>query len=748
MAYTPLNLGDGISREPLASALKKIDTMIGELYTTIPEGDFSAVSQNIVPDGDLAYNLGSPSNRWHSLYVGSGSIYVGDAVISATTNGQIILPGVYSPTGHQAVEVYPEGGIAQERTWGSPESAKLIDAFTWAALGGQPGIPVPLNWARATYTAQLDGDGYIIGAIVATGGTEYSDIEINGVNNVATICTDFMFVYTGLDVDPFASFEPTDWQQIPFAVRCQATNVSLSPTIGENVSYNDLTDLPDQNLNTTNSVEFSSITTGSINELEFVSNVISNLNVVGDISAGSQIQIGSGVEADTGIIISNKQTNSLGGVGGPLLESGSLVNVSGSGAYMALKTFNSLGAGEYSLTNERLVEVFSEIGSGGVRIGERVTTDFGDGSPPVIGFSGWTFDSVTDDLTLPPGGTIKFDNGTLAVGSYTRNINDPFAINVADTAGSITLNWGVNHSAYSNKIILNNNGVKLTTNTTKDFVFGTDGSVTLPNNSIINAGSAANGTASVGWKEFLAGPTIGWGLYAENDIYIQTFNDITKPTWIFRENGTTKLPGFTFPATDGTNGQVLATNGSGILTWTTIVGGGGANLSTSSINELADVVVNSPTTGQVLKWNGTAWINDTDASGGGGGGGTLATRTTRSVTTGSIANGASANTTITGFSGYALLSIQTSVAAWVTVYTSTAARTADASRLITDDPVPGSGVIAEVITTGAQTQTFTPGVFGYNDETVPTTDIQIKVVNRSGSSSAVTVTVKLLQLEA
>ena len=153
--------------------------------------------------------------------------------------------------------------------------------------------------------------------------------------------------------------------------------------------------------------------------------------------------------------------------------------------------------------------------------------------------------------------------------------------------------------------------------------------------------------------------------------------------------------------------------------------------------------------GQVLKWNGSAWINDADAdSGGGGGGGTLSTRTTRSVTTASLANGASASATITGFSGYALLSIQTSAAAWVTVYTSSAARTADASRVITDDPVPGSGVLAEVITTGAQTQTFTPGVFGYNDETIPTTDIQIKVVNRSGASAAITVTVKLLQLEA
>ncbi len=701
MAYTPLNLGDGISREPLGSALKKIDTMISELYTTIPEGDFSAVSQNIVPGNDLTFNLGSETNRWHSLYVGSGSIYVGDAVISATTNGQIILPGVYDAIDYQAVEIYPEGGLEQTRTWGAPEQVKLIDAFSWAALGGQPGIPVPPSWVRATYNATIDGEGYITGGSVATGGNEYSDIAVNGVNNVATICADFMYVYIGLEVDPFASFVPSDWEQIPFAVRCQSTDVNLSTTIGQNVSYNDLADLPDQNLNTTDSVEFAGISTTSL-ETDSVTN-----------TTALDITVGSNTWA----------FNNQG-----VLTFPNIVQFTSSNPAWPSNVGFASGIGKFLIDSVTDVVI-------------RTDND-GDGVLPT-----WTF-GADSELTLPSGGSIDFDGATISATQLFRNIEEDFNIKSAGTDGSIVLNWGLTHTSYSNQVTVNSSGVKLTTSSNKNFTFSTDGSVTLPNNSIINAGSAANGLGSVGWKEFLAGPTIGWGLYAENDIYIQTFNDITKPTWIFRENGTTKLPGFTFPATDGTNGQVLATNGSGTLAWTTIVGGGGADISTSSINDLADVTISSPSPGQVLKWNGSAWINDTDATGGGGGGGTLSTRTTRSVTTSSIANLASANATITGFSGYALLSIQTSAAAWVTVYTSSATRTSDASRAITDDPVPGSGVIAEVITTGAQTQVFTPGVFGYNDESSPTTDIQIKVVNRSGSTQAITVTVKLLQLEA
>jgi len=701
MAYTPLNLGDGISREPLGSALKKIDTMISELYTTIPEGDFSAVSQNIVPDVNLTYNLGSPTNRWHSLYVGSGSVYVGDAVISATTNGQIILPGVYEPTSHQAVEVYSEPGPGQEITWGAPENAFLIDNFTFQAYSSA--TLIPSGWARAQYLATLNEEGYISGATVVDGGNEYSELAVNGVVDVPAICSDFMYAHTPENtvIDPLDPFVPEDWTLIPFAVRCQATNVTLSTTIGQNISYNDLFDLPNQDLNTTDNVQFAEIIATSLNTTDINNGV------------GLDITIGS-----------NTWTFSSQGV----LTLPDIVQFTSNNPIWPSNVGWAQGIEKFLIDSVTDVVI--------------MTDNDGDGVLPI-----WTF-GANSILSLPSGGSINLDSATISASELVRDIEEDFNIKSAGTDGSIVLNWGLTHVSYSNKVTIDASGVKLTTDTNKNFTFGTDGSVSLPNNSIINVGSAANGNASVGWKEFLAGPVVGWGLYAENDIYIQTFNDVTKPTWVFKENGTTQLPGFTLPATDGTVGQVLATNGSGTLAWTTISGGGGTDISTASINDLADVIISgTPTTGQVLKWNGSAWINDTDAEGIGGSGGTLSSRTTRSVTTASIANGASTDATITGFKGYALMSIQTSAAAWVTVDTSAATRTADASRAITDDPVPGSGVIAEVITTGSQTQVFTPGVFGYNDETVPTTDILIKVVNRSGSAAAITVTLKLLELE-
>jgi hypothetical protein len=126
----------------------------------------------------------------------------------------------------------------------------------------------------------------------------------------------------------------------------------------------------------------------------------------------------------------------------------------------------------------------------------------------------------------------------------------------------------------------------------------------------------------------------------------------------------------------------------------------------------------------------------------------LESRTTVAGTTASLASLASADLNITGFKGYVLYKIQTSVAAWVRLYTDGASRTADAGRLEAVDPDPGAGVIAEVITTGGQTILMSPAVMGFNNETSPTTTIPCRVTNKSGSTAAVTVTLTLIKIEA
>ena len=128
---------------------------------------------------------------------------------------------------------------------------------------------------------------------------------------------------------------------------------------------------------------------------------------------------------------------------------------------------------------------------------------------------------------------------------------------------------------------------------------------------------------------------------------------------------------------------------------------------------------------------------------------TGASRNQYSGTSASIADQTSTNLDVTGCKTYTLMKITTDKAAWVTLYTDAASRTAD-TRTYADkgnDPST-SGVIAEVITTGAETVLIAPGVLGFNNESTPTTNIPMKVWNDSGSAGTVTVTVDVLTLEA
>ena len=172
-------------------------------------------------------------------------------------------------------------------------------------------------------------------------------------------------------------------------------------------------------------------------------------------------------------------------------------------------------------------------------------------------------------------------------------------------------------------------------------------------------------------------------------------------------DGALTAGGLTYPNTNGTSGQQLTSDGAGNVTW--------------------------------------------GAAGSGGGGTSLGSRTTKAGTTGTLAAGASADLNITGaFKAYALLKIAIDHPAWVVLYTNDTTRTADDARAEGTDPTPGSGVLAEVLTTtaGASTFVMTPGLLGWNDDGTPATTIYAKVKNKDSSSRAITVTLTVIQLEA
>ena len=164
--------------------------------------------------------------------------------------------------------------------------------------------------------------------------------------------------------------------------------------------------------------------------------------------------------------------------------------------------------------------------------------------------------------------------------------------------------------------------------------------------------------------------------------------------------GSLTAGGLTYPTSNGNSGDVLTSDGAGNVTWAV----GQSTLSRGSISV---------------------------------------------VTSASHANNTDETLIPTIGKAYSLLKMVVSHQAWVRVYTSSAAATADSSRLITEDPLPGSGLIAEAITTTTnQTVKFTPALIGWNDESPVTANAYVVVRNRTGGTQAITVTLTKIELEA
>ena len=217
--------------------------------------------------------------------------------------------------------------------------------------------------------------------------------------------------------------------------------------------------------------------------------------------------------------------------------------------------------------------------------------------------------------------------------------------------------------------------------------------------------------------------------------------------------------------TSTTNGNIkLTPNGSGVVE----VKGAGGNDGTLQLNCSANshgVKIKSPphsagasytltlpntdgNANQVLKTDGSGALDWVDQATVG-----LASRQQNSVTTGSLAQGATANTAITtAGKSFALLSITISAPAYVVLYIDAASRTADSSRAEGTDPAPGSGVLTEISTTTSGSSTFlmTPAVLGWNNDSTPAAQVHAKIVNKraTSGSNAITVTLKTLKLEA
>ena len=222
-------------------------------------------------------------------------------------------------------------------------------------------------------------------------------------------------------------------------------------------------------------------------------------------------------------------------------------------------------------------------------------------------------------LTLTPGRTYRF---TLSSGDMTSH---PFRLYLeADKTTAYTTNV-TSTSTYTEIVVNDATPSVLHYQCSAHSLMGNSAQT----NSSVPVGSAANLTALTGASS---------GTYGDSSnvaaITVDTNGRITGISEVTISGGGGSQEAFKTISVSGQSDVVadtatdtltlvagsnmtITTNATGdSITFASSGGGGGS----STLSGLTDVTISSPSSGQVLKYNGSAWINDTDATGSGGGG--------------------------------------------------------------------------------------------------------------------------------
>ena len=193
-------------------------------------------------------------------------------------------------------------------------------------------------------------------------------------------------------------------------------------------------------------------------------------------------------------------------------------------------------------------------------------------------------------------------------------------------------------------------------------------------------------------------------------------------------------------AASNLTGALPAIDGSNLLNVT--AAGTGVNIQDDGVGVGAAATVINFASG--LNVVASAGIATVTGSGGGAQSRTIVSGVTTSIPTLGIGN-----TDIIGQKSYALMKVGLSTTGWIRLYTDSTSRSNDVSRSVGEDPAPGSGVIAEVVTTGISTQQMiTPFAMGGNMDEPVTNKIYVAIQNLSGSTQTITANLTILQLEA
>ena len=123
---------------------KKIFVNNAGTIVALGSADFSAVDQDIIPDGNGTRNLGSATKRFKELFLLGQTIDLGGAIIDSDGTGQVSVSatGVTLPAGSKAG--INKLAVAVTGSGGTEQAAQVVDFFS--AAGGLSSANAQFNF--------------------------------------------------------------------------------------------------------------------------------------------------------------------------------------------------------------------------------------------------------------------------------------------------------------------------------------------------------------------------------------------------------------------------------------------------------------------------------------------------------------------------------------------------------------------------------------------------------------------------
>lgn len=276
-------------------------TVVADDSTVIIDGTGSyvnldgTVKGNIIPDQNITYDIGSPTNRFRDLWLSGTTINLGNAQLSATPTGSINLPAGSTIPGITEAKLKPALIFDDRQVGDDPSlwntyfndgapalpSSTIIDHATWlwATNSREP------DFQPSVYSATIDGNGNITNISLDTANYyTNTDQQWDGINTDNMIAID-----PGIDItDPAAIAASSQVIILPAGV-LSASDTVLSSNVAPTTLLG-LTDVlgdgtPGQFLKTDGAGNFSFddpvLSTGDIT---FTDNVISSSDLANDIN--------------------------------------------------------------------------------------------------------------------------------------------------------------------------------------------------------------------------------------------------------------------------------------------------------------------------------------------------------------------------------------------------------------------------------------------------------------------------------